>query len=151
MRVLVTGIFDLPHVEHVRFLAAAKNQGRRTKAEGRRRTECYLIVGIEADIRVRKLKGAGRPVMGQEDRKEMLEGLKTVDEVFIMPADFDNDEAYEKVLKDTGVDVYAVSENSPYLDNKKRLCEKAGVTLKVVHEYNPEYSTTKLIDKLLNC
>ena len=129
----MTGIFDLLHVEHVRFLAAAKNQGRRTKAEGRRRTECYLIVGIEADIRVRKLKGAGRPVMGQEDRKEMLEGLKTVDEVFIMPADFDNDEAYEKVLKDTGVDVYAVSENSPYLDNKKRLCEKAGVTLKVVH------------------
>jgi len=151
MKVLVTGIFDLVHVEHVRFLAAAKNQGRGKREEGRGGTGCYLIVGIEADWRVKKLKGAGRPVMGQEDRKEMLQGLKMVDEVFIMPADFDNDEQYEKVLKDVGADVYAVSENSPFMENKVRICRKAGVVLKIVHGYNPEYSTTKLIDKLLNC
>ena len=148
MRVLVTGIFDLPHVEHVRFLAAAKTQGRRTKAEGRRRTECYLIVGIESDVRVKKLKGAGRPVMGQEDRKEMLEGLAAVDEVFILPEDFDNDAAYEKVLKDTGADVYAVSEDSPFMENKRKICERAGVVLKIVHGYNPEYSTSRIIEKV---
>ena len=88
--------------------------------------------------------------MGQEDRKEMLEGLAAVDEVFILPEDFDNDKAYEKVLKDTGADVYAVSENSPFMENKRRICRQAGVELKIVHEYNPEYSTTKLMERVQN-
>ena len=149
MRVLVTGIFDLLHVEHVRFLAAAKNQGQGPRAKGQGPEGYYLlIVGIEADVRVRKLKGAGRPVMGQEDRKEMLEGLAAVDEVFILPEDFDNDAAYEKVLKDTGADVYAVSEDSPFMENKRKICERAGVVLKIVHGYNPEYSTSRIIEKV---
>ncbi len=126
MRVLVTGIFDLLHVEHVRFLAAAKNQGRRKKEEGRRN---YLIVGIESDARVRRLKGPGRPIMREEDRKETLEGLLGVDEVFILPEDFDNDAAYERILKQTKADIYAVSENSPFMENKNRICRKAGVVL----------------------
>lgn len=145
MRVLVTGIFDLLHVEHMRFLAAAKNQGRGKKEEGRRREKSYLIVGVESDKRVRKLKGEGRPVMGQEDRKEMLWGLKMADEVMILPDKFDSDDDYLKLLRDVKPDIYAVSENSPYLENKKRLCEKARVELRVVHGYNPEYSTSNLI------
>jgi len=146
MRVLVTGIFDLPHVEHVRFLAAAEKA--KSKKQKAKSEEVYLIVGIESDVRVKKLKGAGRPVMGQEDRKEMLEGLAAVDEVFILPEDFDNDAAYEKVLKDTGADVYAVSEDSPFMENKRKICERAGVVLKIVHGYNPEYSTSRIIEKV---
>lgn len=180
MRVLATGIFDLLHVEHVRFLAAAKTvslgdifsvRSARDPRSLRRRPpvvsktqvlvgsssmtskmspSTYLIVGIESDKRVRRLKGKGRPVMGQEDRKEMLEGLKMVDEVMILPEDFDNDEQYEKLLKDLKIGVYAVSENSPYFENKKRICRRAGVKCVVVRKFNPEYSTSKLIHKLLN-
>lgn len=141
VRVLVTGVFDLLHVEHVRFLGAAKNLIQNSKG-------CYLIVGIESDARARRLKGKERPVMRQEDRKQMLEGLKMVDEVIILPQDFNNDKAYEKLLKNLKADVYAVSQNSPFMDNKLKICRRAGVTLRVVHEYNPEYSTTKIIDKL---
>jgi len=190
----VTGIFDLLHVEHVRFLAAAKavdfdddprqhffdtlgSESSLTSSSppGKNKSKVLfgsssmiskmppsdhpglrkapsspvkLIVGIEADVRVRKLKGAGRPVMGQADRKEILQGLKMVDEVFNLPEDFDNDKAYEKVLKDTGADIYAVSENSPFMENKRRICRKAGVTLKVVCRYNPEYSTSRIVNRI---
>jgi cytidyltransferase-like protein len=148
-KVLVTGIFDLLHVEHVRFLAAAKNLVQNSEFRIQNLDECYLIVGIESDVRVRKLKGAGRPIMKQEDRKEMLAGLAVVDEVFILPEDFDNDAAYEKILKEVKADIYAVSENSPYMENKRKICEKAGVKCMVVTKFNPEYSTSKIVNRIL--
>lgn len=155
MRVLVTGIFDLLHVEHVRFLAAAKtvslgggDSGTFFKAPSSPLESIWLIVGIESDTRVRKLKGEGRPVMGQADRKEMLMGLKMVDEVMILPDKFDSDDDYLKLLRQVKPDIYAVSENSPYMENKKRLCDKAGVKCIVVRKFNPEYSTSSLIKKI---
>lgn len=144
MRVLVTGIFDLLHVEHVRFLAAAASVGLGSKMP----PSTHLIVGIESDKRVKRLKGEGRPVMGQADRKEMLEGLKMVDEVVILPDKFDSDDDYLKLLREVKPDIYAVSENSPFMENKRKICQRAGVVLKVVYRYNPEYSTTKLIEKV---
>lgn len=152
MIVFATGVFDLLHIEHIRFLEAAKNQGRRTGDEGRReKNRIYLIVGIESDVRVRKLKGKGRPIMSQAERKQMLEALNCVDEVIVLPDKFNSDEEYEKILLSVRADVYAVSENSPFMENKKRICRKAGVKIKVVNRYNPEYSTTKLIEKLSHC
>ena len=150
MIIFVTGIFDLLHAEHIRFLAAAKKQGQGLRAKGQGPGRCYLMVGIESDARVKKLKGDDRPIMSQSDRKEMLEALKMVDKVVILPEKFDTEEDYLKILTDTKADIYAVSENSPFLDNKKIVCAKAGVTLKVVREYNPEYSTTKIIEKIVN-
>jgi glycerol-3-phosphate cytidylyltransferase len=134
--VFVTGIFDLLHVEHVRFLAAAKNQGHR------------LIVGIESDVRVRKLKGSARPICSQSERQEMLEALSVVDEVLILPEQFDTDRDYERILQEVKPDVYAVSGNSPYLENKRKICKQCGVELRIVHPYNPEFSTTKLTEKI---
>lgn len=146
--VFVTGTFDILHVEHVRFLAAAKNQGKGTRVKGQGNTETRLVVGIESDARIRRLKGDRRPIMPETDRKEMLEALSMVDEVFVLPEQFDTQDAYEKALHDAQADIYAVSEGSPYFENKKKLCEKAGVKLAVVHEHNPKYSTSKLIEKV---
>ena len=134
--VFVTGIFDLLHVEHMRFLKAAKATGDR------------LIVGIECDARVKRLKGIIRPICSQEERKEMLEALSVIDEVLILPEQFDTDEDYERILREVKPDVYAVSENSPYLTNKRKICEQCGIELRVVHPYNPEFSTTKLIERI---
>lgn len=136
MIVFATGIFDLLHIEHIRFLEAARNQGQ------------SLIVGIESDTRVKQLKGPGRPIMNQAERKQMLEALNCVDEVIILPEKFNSDEEYEKILLSVRAAVYAVSENSPFMENKKRICRRAGVKLMVVNRYNPEYSTTKLINKI---
>lgn len=135
--VFVTGIFDLIHIEHIRFLKKAKAVGDK------------LIVGIESDERVKRLKGNSRPVMNEHDRKEMIEALSLVDNVFILPKKFDTAEEYEKALCDAHADIYAVSGGSPYLENKRKLCEKVGVKLVVVHEHNPEYSTSTIIKKIL--
>ena len=69
--VFTNGCFDILHPGHIDLLARARTLG--TK----------LIVGINSDESVRKIKGAPRPFMSQNDRALMLEGLKSVDEVRI--------------------------------------------------------------------
>jgi len=66
-RVVVTnGCFDLLHVGHVRALQDAKRRG-----------DC-LVVAINSDASVRKLKGSGRPIQSQADRAEILAALDGV-------------------------------------------------------------------------
>jgi D-glycero-beta-D-manno-heptose 1-phosphate adenylyltransferase len=69
--VLANGCFDLFHVGHIRYLAGAKALGD------------ILIVGINSDEQVRKLKGENRPFMPEQERAEMLSALKFVDFVTI--------------------------------------------------------------------
>ena len=69
--VFTNGCFDIIHAGHVRYLTAAKNFGD------------VLIVGLNSDNSVRKLKGASRPVNNQADRAEVLLALKPVDYVII--------------------------------------------------------------------
>ena len=69
--VLANGCFDLFHVGHIRYLAGAKALGD------------ILIVGINSDNTVRKLKGENRPFMPEQERAEMLSALKFVDFVTI--------------------------------------------------------------------
>ena len=69
------GCFDLLHVGHVRYLQQAREQG-----------SC-LIVAINSDDSVRRLKGPNRPVIGQNERAEMLASLECVDYVTIFDED----------------------------------------------------------------
>jgi rfaE bifunctional protein nucleotidyltransferase chain/domain len=69
--VLANGCFDILHVGHVRYLRAARARGD------------VLVVGINSDASVRKLKGAGRPVMKAFERAEILAALMVVDHVVI--------------------------------------------------------------------
>src|ERR1051326_1402227 len=62
--VLANGCFDLFHVGHIRYLAGAKALGN------------ILIVGLNSDEQVRKLKGAGRPFMPERERAEIISALK---------------------------------------------------------------------------
>ena len=70
---LTNGCFDLLHVGHVRYLRAAKHLGGR------------LIVAINSDDSVRKLKGEGRPLMPAAERAEILAALTDVDAIVIFP------------------------------------------------------------------
>ena len=65
--VFTNGCFDILHAGHVRYLTAAKNFGD------------VLIVGLNSDESVRRLKGNSRPINNQFDRAEVLLGLKAVD------------------------------------------------------------------------
>ncbi|HEX8491425.1 MAG TPA: D-glycero-beta-D-manno-heptose 1-phosphate adenylyltransferase [Pyrinomonadaceae bacterium] len=69
--VFTNGCFDILHVGHVRYLAAARSLGD------------ALLVAINSDASVRKLKGAGRPVMNESERAEMLAALHAVDYVAV--------------------------------------------------------------------
>lgn len=69
--VFTNGCFDIIHAGHVRYLIAAKNFGD------------VLIVGLNSDNSVRKLKGSSRPINNQADRAEVLLALKPVDYAII--------------------------------------------------------------------
>lgn len=71
--VLANGCFDFFHVGHIRYLAGAKAFG-----------DC-LIVGVNSDEQVRRLKGANRPLMPEKERAELISALRFVDYVTIFP------------------------------------------------------------------
>jgi D-beta-D-heptose 7-phosphate kinase/D-beta-D-heptose 1-phosphate adenosyltransferase len=73
--VFTNGCFDLLHVGHVRYLAEAKSLGD------------VLVVGINSDVSVKKLKGPQRPVQSESDRAEILSCLSSVDIVVIFNED----------------------------------------------------------------
>lgn len=129
---LVTGVFDLLHQEHTLFLEKASELAD------------VLIVGLESDVRVRQLKGEGRPIENQQLRKSHLEELGIADLVFILPEGFSNQAAYDQLIAEIRPTYLAVSSHSPYQENKQALMEKYGGELKVVHEFNPAISTTIL-------
>ncbi|MBI2940948.1 MAG: adenylyltransferase/cytidyltransferase family protein [Chloroflexi bacterium] len=69
--VLTNGCFDLLHVGHVRSLAAARQVG-----------DC-LVVGVNDDESVRRLKGPTRPIVPATERAELIAALACVDEVVV--------------------------------------------------------------------
>ena len=135
MIILVTGVFDLLHTEHVEFLKSAKTLGD------------YLIVGIESDVRVRKLKGEGRPIQTADIRKVTIEAMGFVDEVVILPNQFETDEEHLQLLKSIKPAILAVSSHPPHLDVKRRLMKLVGGTVAIVRRHNPNVSTTKTLQK----
>ena len=83
--VLTNGCFDILHAGHVDYLAEARNEGDR------------LIVAVNSDESVRRLKGEGRPVMTLDHRMTTLAGLSAVD--WVVPFDEDTPESIIAELK----------------------------------------------------
>src|SRR5438046_2538332 len=69
--VFTNGCFDILHVGHARYLAEARSLGD------------LLVVGVNSDESVRRLKGPSRPLVPQDERAEMLAHLAVVDYVSI--------------------------------------------------------------------
>jgi len=72
---LANGCFDVLHVGHVRYL-----EGARAEAD-------VLVVGVNGDGSVRRLKGEGRPVMPSEDRAILVAALRAADHVVVFEED----------------------------------------------------------------
>jgi len=81
--IFTNGVFDILHKGHFSLLQGAKNLGSK------------LVVGINSDKSVKKIKGSERPINTQDIRKEQLEMLPWVDDVII----FDEDTPYELIKK----------------------------------------------------
>ena len=71
--VVANGCFDILHVGHVRYLAGARAEGD------------VLVVGVNADSGVQRLKGPGRPVLNETARATLVAALREVDYVVIFP------------------------------------------------------------------
>ncbi len=133
-KVLVGGVFDIIHYGHVHFLREAKSHGD------------HLIVALESDLNVQRLKGKGRPIHHQNARREMLEALTFVDEVIILP-DKMTDKDYKKLVITVKPHVIAITEGDPILNKKKMQAESVGAILVEIPKID-NISTTK-IAKLL--
>ena len=73
--VTTNGCFDILHVGHVRYLEKAKSFGD------------VLIVALNSDKSVKSIKGESRPINNENDRAEVLSGLKSVDYVVLFDED----------------------------------------------------------------
>lgn len=88
--VFTNGCFDILHAGHVRYLQAARAEG-----------DC-LVLGLNSDASVRRLKGPTRPVNSEADRAEVLDALRAVDYITV----FDEPTAAE-LIELVKPDVYA--------------------------------------------
>lgn len=73
--VFTNGCFDLLHIGHVRYLQAAKALGD------------LLVVGVNSDASVKRLKGEDRPLQSEQDRAEILAALVCIDRTVIFSED----------------------------------------------------------------
>ncbi len=88
--ILANGCFDLIHAGHVRYLEDARRRGD------------ILVVALNSDASVRRLKGRGRPILSELERAEILSALSAVDYITIF-----NEPNVERVLLTLKPDVHA--------------------------------------------
>jgi D-beta-D-heptose 7-phosphate kinase/D-beta-D-heptose 1-phosphate adenosyltransferase len=128
--VFTNGCFDILHVGHVKYLQVAKSFGD------------VLIVGLNSDESVSRLKGPSRPINVAEDRAYLLAALEAVD--FVVP--FEDDTPYE-LIKMIAPDTLV--KGGDY-EGKKVVGSEFSTELKLV-EFVDGKSTTKTIEKIQSC
>jgi len=117
--ILLGGCFDILHIGHIKFLQEAKRLGD------------SLLVLLENDEKVKKLKGVNRPYFPQKDRAEVLAALSFIDYVILLPL-FENDESYDQLIRKIHPDIIAVTSNDPILTKKKKQAEMIGGKIAVI-------------------
>jgi D-beta-D-heptose 7-phosphate kinase / D-beta-D-heptose 1-phosphate adenosyltransferase len=125
------GCFDLLHAGHVRSLAAARELG-----------DC-LIVCLNSDDSVRRLKGPERPIIGQHDRAELLLAMECVDAVMV----FDEDTP-EAALERLRPDIWVKGGDYKGANLPEAALVESWGGRCVTVPYHPARSTTGLADAL---
>jgi rfaE bifunctional protein nucleotidyltransferase chain/domain len=129
--VTTNGCFDILHVGHLRYLQACKKLGD------------ILIVMVNSDTSVRRLKGPSRPIVNEADRAELLAGLGCVDYVILF--DEDTPEPLMEILRP---DFHAkgaqyTEDNLPEMETLRKI----GAQVRFVPMVENR-STTSIIDKI---
>jgi len=132
--ILTGGCFDILHLGHVRFLKKVKSLGN------------YLIVLLESDENTKKLKGRNRPFHNIDERREVLESLKYIDKVIVLPKHV-NDKTYDNLIKKIKPDVIATTEGDLLINKKRKQAISVGAKLKVIKKYK-SHSSSKIADLL---
>jgi rfaE bifunctional protein nucleotidyltransferase chain/domain len=126
--IFTNGCFDILHKMHVKLFEFCKSRGDK------------VIVGLNSDSSVKRLKGEERPIFNQEDRKTILEAIAYIDEVII----FNEDTPYELIKKINPDEIVKGGDYKPE--------EVAGhdIANVIIFNYDENYSTTKALNKLQN-
>ncbi|MEE1001294.1 MAG: D-glycero-beta-D-manno-heptose 1-phosphate adenylyltransferase [Bacteroidales bacterium] len=130
--VFTNGCFDLLHLGHVDYLAKAKDLGDR------------LIIGVNTDASVRRLKGKFRPLQDENSRLHLLAALEVVDAVVL----FDEDTPYE-LIKQVQPDVLVKgADYKPESIVGYDIVTSRGGKVETI-EYLEGYSTTSIEQRIL--
>lgn len=129
--VLANGCFDLFHVGHIRYLAGARHLGD------------FLVVGVNSDEQVRKLKGENRPFMPERERAEIVSALRFVDCVTIF-----DEPTVEELIRAIRPDFHAkgtdyTTETVP----EREIVREYGGQVAIVGDPK-DHSSTQLIEKV---
>ncbi len=117
--VLASGVFDLLHLGHVRFLEEAKKAGGEN---------AWLVVIIARDDTVEMLKGS-KPVMPEDQRRALVEALKVVDEAVLGFKGLDIISAIKKIKPD----IVAVGHDQDYIADKvEQAIRESNLNVKIV-------------------
>lgn len=126
MKIWINGCFDVLHIGHIELLSYAANLG-------------VLRIGIDSDVRIKKMKGDSRPINNQSNRKKLLESIKFVDSVVI----FEDDTQLKKAIIDWQTNYLIVGS-----DYKGKNVIGSELVEKVFFFDRIEpYSTTKILKK----
>ncbi len=130
--VTTNGCFDILHTGHLQYLSDAKRCGD------------ILVVGINSDDSVRRLKGPTRPLQNEKDRAFLIGSLKAVDAAFIFRED--DPRAFLEIIRP---DIHVKGGDYGRDLLEREVVERYGGTIKIV-PFVKGYSTTSLVEKIRN-
>jgi len=117
--VLASGVFDLLHLGHVKYLEEAKRAGGRN-------AELIVIVARDSTVEKRKDK---KPIVSENQRRALVESLKVVDEALLGYEEFDIGKVVERIKPD----VIAVGHDQDSMEQTvKNYVKEKGLKIKVV-------------------
>ena len=131
--VFANGCFDLLHVGHVRYLEAAKGLGD------------LLVVGVNSDEQVRRLKGEGRPFIPERERAEVIASLRAVDYVTVF-----HEPTVTELLLALRPDIHA--KGTDYTEEsvpERDVVRSFGGRVQIVGDPK-DHSSTEMLGKMMN-
>jgi rfaE bifunctional protein nucleotidyltransferase chain/domain len=130
--VFTNGVFDILHRGHVEYLEKAKSLGD------------VLMLGLNTDASVKKIKGSNRPVMGQDDRAIILAGLSSVDYICLF-----EEEKPENLIQELIPDILVKGGDYQIDDIVGRETVEANGGKVVTIDLVEGQSTTSIIEKMV--
>jgi len=130
--VFANGCFDIVHVGHIRFLKGARAKGD------------VLVLGLNSDSSVRKLKGKGRPLVNEKERAELLSEFECIDYITIF-----NELTVDMTLEILRPDFHA--KGTDYTKDtvpEKDIAKKLGIKIAIVGD-RKRHSTKDLIKTIV--
>ena len=133
--VLIGGCFDLVHLGHLIFLQKAKSVGD------------ILIVLLESDQTIRRLKGVNRPINSQLNRAKFLTYLNSVDFIVLLP-ELKTNQQYQHLVNQIKPDIIAVTKGDQNIKLKTNVAKSVNSKIIVVTKKINQQSTSLIIKKL---